>query len=221
MQDLIKQEQFEIEVLDRLKKGRFLDQFIFTGATMLRLCWGLNRFSVDLDFWIIKELNFEELFIKLKDFLQKYYLVVDGENKFYTMLFEIKSKDFPRRLKIEIRKQVKKVGIDLSIAYSKFSNVQVLLKTLSLEDMIIAKVEDALNRKEIRDFFDLEFLIKKGIEIKATAEQLQNLVKIINSFSAKDYSVKLGSILPPNERIYYRKKNFKILLFKIEEILNR
>jgi hypothetical protein len=31
MQDLIKQEQFEIEVLDRLKSGRFLDNLIFTG----------------------------------------------------------------------------------------------------------------------------------------------------------------------------------------------
>jgi predicted nucleotidyltransferase component of viral defense system len=52
MQDLIKQEQFEIEVLDRLKSGRFLDNLIFTGGTMLRLCYGLNRFSVDLDFWL-------------------------------------------------------------------------------------------------------------------------------------------------------------------------
>jgi hypothetical protein len=31
MQDLIKQEQFEMEVLDRLKSGRFLDNLIFTG----------------------------------------------------------------------------------------------------------------------------------------------------------------------------------------------
>jgi len=53
MQDLIKLEQFEIEVLERLKDGRFLD----------------------------------------------------AENKFYTMLFEIKSKNYPRSLKIEIRKR--------------------------------------------------------------------------------------------------------------------
>ncbi|MCX7991875.1 MAG: nucleotidyl transferase AbiEii/AbiGii toxin family protein, partial [Proteobacteria bacterium] len=49
MQDLVKQEHFEIEVLDRLKSGKLLDSLIFTGGTMLRLCYGLNRFSVDLD----------------------------------------------------------------------------------------------------------------------------------------------------------------------------
>jgi hypothetical protein len=40
MQDLIKQEQFEMEVLDRLKSGRFLDRMVFGGGTMLRLCFG-------------------------------------------------------------------------------------------------------------------------------------------------------------------------------------
>lgn len=57
MQDLIKQEKFEIEILDRLKSGRFLDKLVFTGETMLRLCYGLNRFSVDLDFWFYKEID--------------------------------------------------------------------------------------------------------------------------------------------------------------------
>ncbi len=55
MQDLVKQEQFEIEVLDRLKSGKFLDVLIFTGGTMLRLCYGLNRYSLDLGFWLYKK----------------------------------------------------------------------------------------------------------------------------------------------------------------------
>ena len=53
MQDLIKQEQFELEVLDRLQSGRFLDRLVFGGGTMLRLCYGLGRYSVDLDFWLL------------------------------------------------------------------------------------------------------------------------------------------------------------------------
>ena len=55
MQDLIKQEQFELEVLDRLKSGRFLDRLAFGGGTMLRLCHGLDRYSVDLDFWLLNK----------------------------------------------------------------------------------------------------------------------------------------------------------------------
>jgi predicted nucleotidyltransferase component of viral defense system len=109
MQDLIKQEQFEMEVLERLKSGRFLDNLIFTGGTMLRLCYGLNRFSVDLDFWLYKKIDTEKYFNQLKELLSKFYSVRDAENKFPTMLFEVKSKDYPRSLKIEIRKKMKRL----------------------------------------------------------------------------------------------------------------
>jgi len=55
MRDLIAQERFELEVLDRLKRGRFLERLVFGGGTMLRLCHGLNRYSVDLDFWLLPD----------------------------------------------------------------------------------------------------------------------------------------------------------------------
>lgn len=219
MQDLAKQEQFEIEVLDRLKSGRFLDSLIFTGGTMLRLCYGLNRFSVDLDFWIYKEIDIDKYFSRLKEFLLQYYSINDAQNKFYTMLFEIKSKDYPRSLKIEIRKKIEKVKTELSIAYSPYSNIQVLVRTLSLQEVMKSKIEAFLSRKEIRDLFDIEFLLKKGVELRASREELQKLFDGINSLSKRDYSVKLGSILDAEQRKYYMKENFKILLLTIKELL--
>ena len=107
MQDLIKQEQFEIEVLSKLSSKKLLSLIVFTGGTMLRLCHGLNRFSIDLDFWVVKELNFSEFYNKLKNYLTEEYNIKDAMNKFYTILFEIKSKNYPRSLKIEIRKAKK------------------------------------------------------------------------------------------------------------------
>ncbi len=219
MQDLIKQEQFEIEVLDRLKSGKFLDNLIFTGGTMLRLCYGLNRFSVDLDFWLYKGIDIGKYFGRQKDYLSKYYSILDAENKFYTMLFEIKSKDYPRGLKIEIRKKSERVKTEISIAYSKYSNTQVLLRTISLEDVMKSKIEAFLSRKEIRDVFDIEFLLKKGIELKTAKEKLQKLLDGINSLGRKDYSVKLGSILDAEQRRYYMKENFKILVMKVKDEL--
>ncbi len=46
MQDLIKHEQFELEVLDTLNSGKFLANLVFCGGTMMRLCFGLDRYSV-------------------------------------------------------------------------------------------------------------------------------------------------------------------------------
>ncbi|MBU4346020.1 MAG: nucleotidyl transferase AbiEii/AbiGii toxin family protein [Candidatus Omnitrophica bacterium] len=217
MQDLIKQEQFELEVLDKFKSRRFLDSLVLGGGTMLRLCFGLDRFSIDLDFWIIKNLDVNKLFKDLKEYLSGNYTIKDCANKFYTLLFEIKSKGYPRSLKIEIRKETKKIKTELAIAYSKYSNRQVLLRAVSLEDMMREKINAFLSRQEIRDVFDIEFLLKKGIPLESSSEILQKLLKKINSLDKRDYTVKLGSILEEDKRKYYISENFKIVKLAIEE----
>ncbi len=215
MQDLEKQEQFELEVLEKLNSKKMLSGLVFCGGTMLRLCFGLNRFSVDLDFWVIKDADHKKLFKTFKEYLGKFYSFKDSANKFNTLLFELKSKDFPRSLKIEIRKERKKITTESAIAYSKYSNVQVLMKVVSLREMMRAKIEAFLERKEIRDVFDIEFLYKKGVALDASGQTLKKLLAGINALTEKDYSVKLGSLLSKEERTYYNGSNFKILKLAI------
>lgn len=215
MRDLIKQERFELEVLDRLNSAKLLGRLVFAGGTMLRLCWGLNRFSVDLDFWLNKKTKTKRLFCELKNYLSQFYAVKDSADKFYTMLFEIRSKDYPRALKLEIRKETKNIVAEPSIAYSRYSNVQVFLNTVPLKNMLGFKIEALLDRKEIRDAFDIEFLLKRGITLEVSAAVLKKLLKQLNSFTRKDYVVKLGSVLEENERKYYSAKNFAILKMEI------
>jgi len=219
MQDLIRQEQFELEVLEKLNSRRFLNYLVFGGGTMLRVCFGLNRFSVDLDFWIIKDIDTNRLFRELKKYLSSFYTLKYATNKFYTLLFEIKSKDYPRSLKIEIRKVEKKVKTEQAIAYSKYASTQVFLKVISLEEMMKAKIEAFLKRKEIRDVFDIEFLLKKGVDIDASSQTLGMILKSIDSLKKRDYVVKLGSLLEERERRYYINENFKILKGEIKEKL--
>lgn len=211
MQDLIMQERFELEALDKLNSAKMLSGLVFGGGTMLRLCYGLNRFSVDLDFWMAQKKDVGELSKKMSQLLSSNYTILDAADKFNTLLFEFRSKDYPRLLKIEIRKQEKKVEIEQSIAFSKYSNTQVLLSTVSLKAMMASKIRALLDRKEIRDAFDIEFLIKKGIALSAGDEERERLRKIIDSFTKKDYSSKLGSLLEERERKYYVSENFKIL----------
>jgi predicted nucleotidyltransferase component of viral defense system len=217
MRDLIKQEQFELEVLERLQSRKLLNNLVLGGGTMLRLCFGLNRFSVDLDFWIIKNIDTNKLFSDLEKYLSQFYVIRDATNKFYTLLFEIKSKDFPRSLKIEIRKEKKKIKTEQAIAYSKYSNMQVFLKIISLEEMMKAKIAALLERKEIRDVFDMEFLLKKGIGLDTSPQVMKKLLEQIDSFTKKDYTVKLGSLLEEEQRKYYVNENFKILKAAIKE----
>ncbi len=211
MQDLVKQEQFELEVLDKLSSKKLLGNLVFCGGTMLRLCFGLNRFSIDLDLWLIKDIDKNKLFNDIKKCLVSSYAIKDAANKFNTLLFELKSENYPRRLKIEIRKENKKIKTETAIAYSKYSNQQVFLRVVSLPDMMKAKSEAFLDRKEIRDCFDLEFLLKKGIKLEVSKATGKKIIKEIGALTKKDYTVKLGSLLEENERKYYTRENFKIL----------
>jgi len=95
----------------------------------------------------------------------------------------------------------------------------VFLTVVSLPDMMRSKIEAFLKRKEIRDVFDMEFLIKKGVKLDAPVESLKSVLKEMAAFTKQDYSVKLGSLLELDQRKYYLKENFKILRSAIQEKL--
>lgn len=219
MQDLIKHEQFELEVLDRLNSGRFLADLIFGGGTMLRICHGLDRYSVDLDFWVVKDIDWGKFYRKLEKYLLQYYKLSDSANKHYTILFELKATQFPRALKIEIRKEAKIIKTETSIAYGTKSNIQVMLKTVALEDMMKSKIAAFLDRKEIRDAYDIEFLLKRGVPLSSDNDMLAKVLAELEKLKKKDFAVKLGSLLGAAQRKYYLENNFRILKAHIKEKL--
>ena len=220
MNDLIQQEIFEIEVLAWLKNKGFLRNMIFGGGTMLRLCYNLKRYSVDLDFWTYRINEVDHFFINLRDSLKIDYDLTDAQNKYYTLLFEIKKAPYPRKLKIEIRKENKESDFQETIAYSPYSNQQVLLKSFTLKQMMKNKMGALLERKEIRDVFDIEFLTRKGVNISANYEGLKKIKEIVKGFKKRDYYVTLGSLLDDDTREYYKKNKFSYLLGIINERLS-
>jgi len=214
-----KHEIFEIEVLEKLKNTGMLEPLVFGGGTMLRLCHELNRYSVDLDFWFIKELPVKDYFERLKEVLGKEFEITDAQDKFNTLLFEIRSTDHPKRLKIEIRKEIKDYDLHEQIAFSRFSNTQVAVRTCSLEQSMKNKIAALLDRKEIRDSFDIEFLLRKGIPLPPlSAEQASDIKKVLDGFNEKDFKVKLGSILESDARQYYIANGFAYLRGKISPV---
>lgn len=221
MRDLILHEQFELEILNHMQSGRFLDALIFTGGTMLRLCHGLDRYSVYLDFWAAKDgTDWVKYARSLKTHLSRDYQIVDAANKRFSLVVELKSASYPKSLKIEIRKEIKMVKTQMSIAYSPNSTVQVLMKTVALEDMMKSKIAAFLSRREIRDAYDLEFLVKRGVPLEADGETLKRLQAGLEKLGKKDYAVKLGSLLPAEARAYYRENGFRILKAHVQTKLN-
>jgi len=220
MNTLQKHEIFEIEVLEKLQSRKLLDPLVFGGGTMLRLCYDLSRYSVDLDFWFVREVPSKVYFEKVCKYLEETgYDVTDAKIKFYTLLFEIRSKNYPKRLKIEIRKAIKKCDFQDKIAFSQYSTKQVIMRVHTLEQTMKNKVAAALDREAIRDFFDIEFLLRQGTALSKNTSDLQELNRKARLFKENDFKVTLGSLLDPKMRQYYIENKFDYLQNKIVQLL--
>jgi len=193
MNILEKHEIFEMEVLEKLNNGKALQRLVFGGGTMLRLCHEMNRFSA------------------------RDYDITDAQVKHYTILVEIRSSHFPKRLKIEIRREPKDSDFEQKIAYSPFSTRQVLVWTHTLRQALANKISALLDRGEIRDAFDMEFILRQGVPLPRLSDsQKQAILSRLDGFKPQDFKVTLGSVLGKDIRAYYVEHQFGFLRRKIE-----
>lgn len=215
--DILRQHEiFEIELLDKMNSAKVLEPLVFGGGTMLRLCHENDRYSVDLDFWFIKKIPQSKYFERIRMALGKDYEITDSQMKFHTLLFELRSAEYPKRLKIEIRREKKDCDFQEKIAFSRFSTKQVLLKAHTLNQTMDNKIEAFLDRGEIRDCFDIEFLLRRGIELPTlTDRQNKAFQKRLGQFKERDFKVTLGSIVEDDIRNYYVKQRFGYLEEKL------
>jgi len=211
--DIFRQHEiFEIEILDCMKSAKLLEPLIFGGGTMLRLCHELKRYSVDLDFWFLKKISEEIFFDKLQNAMSKIYEITDAQIKHYTLLIELRNREYPKRLKIEIRRAVENCDFQEAIAFSRFATNQVALRAHTLNQTMINKLSALQDRGEIRDCFDIEFLLRRGVAFPDDIAKISaRILNIIDGFKSIDYKVKLGSILEADIREYYVTQGFSFL----------
>jgi hypothetical protein len=221
--DIFKQhEAFEIEILDKMNSAKVLEPLVFGGGTMLRLCHELSRYSVGLDFWFVKRTPQKKCFDTIQKAFEKDYEIADAKIKHYTFLFELRSAQYPKRLKIEIRRELKDCDYQKIIAFSKSSTRQVLVNAHTLEQTMKNKIQAFLDREEIRDCFDIEFLIRRGVHLPVSSgREIAELQKKISRFKDLDFSVKLGSILEKDIRDYYIENRFGFLEEKLASMISK
>jgi len=209
-----------MEVLDRMNSARILDALVFGGGTMLRLCHGLGRYSADLDFWFAKQVTEDAFFEACRTAFGKVYEITDQHIKHYTILFELRSAEHPRRLKIEIRREWGTYDCQQTIAHSRFSTRQVILRAHTLYQTMANKIRAFLDRGEIRDCFDIEFMLRRGIEmIFEDREQIIAFQKKLAGLKDLDYKVKLGSIVEEGARRHFVADRFGLLRERLGSLL--
>jgi hypothetical protein len=216
MERLIDYEASLMAMLQWLRSNRFMGPLAFGGDTMLRLCHELPRYSLNLDFWFIKDEVKEEYYHKLNNALSQEYIVTDSQNSHSSILFELLRETKMYKLKMEIHKTVAPLGTtEEKIAFSPHFPTQVLVRGFTLGYISTKKALALLEYGEILDAFDLEFLVRKGVSLDLTKEQKRRMLLILSGFRKREIDLKLGSILQPDLRAYYSRKGFAYLQEKL------
>lgn len=224
-------EYFQHLFLSELYKLPGAENLLFKGGTALRIIYNSPRFSEDLDFSIFdvvprEQMNFiENIFTKILVEIEKIGIKVElgsktgptGEGYYGDATFKIY--DYPpAKVSINISSrngQDIKGEVD-SIASDFVSTYNVL--HLPQEKIVEEKVFDALlKRDKARDFYDLYFIMRKGI---LSADQKKRLAgikdKIIADAKIINFRGELGVFLPVDQQVIIR--DFPAML---ERELNR
>jgi len=210
----IVREYFQHLFLSELYKLSGAEKMLFKGGTALRIIYGSPRFSEDLDFSLfnvsersIKEFT-EDLFINVlanigqagaKVELKEANLTSGGY--FGVATFEIW--DYPS-VSVEINissRNNKKVTPEADSIASDLVPTYTILH-LPKEEIVEEKIFSALlQRKKERDFYDLYFMLRKGM---ITVEQKRKLAKMKNEIlqwsGEKDFRGELGALLPSDQQ---------------------
>ena len=155
--------------------SKYPENFIFKGGTCLRICYGLERASEDLDFSTnlsiseIKKIvakclkEFDALNISYNIYSEKSYRGnIRIEVRFNGPLFQGDSRS-ANTLKIDFNKQKVKNKV-AKVAQKLFSDVPLFtIVALDEKEILAEKIRALMTRTRARDLFDVNFLLEKNI----------------------------------------------------------
>ena len=168
-QEQIVREEYEMIILKQLFESELGKSFVFKGGTALRLAFGSQRFSEDLDFSVVENFDKEKLDSLLKKVANQNEALklIETIQKKYTYfgLFRVKEAFMPQAFSIKFEASIRPVswkkGRDYKLLSlnSKITSLTVLAQIASLECM--EQEKRTIKPPRIRDVFDLWFIAQK------------------------------------------------------------
>ncbi len=199
----------------------------FKGGTAAYLFYGLNRFSVDLDFDLLDLKKEDFVFKKVKEILQKYGNLKEAYKKRYNLFYQLSFKEKPegaQNIKVEINLR------DFGSKYEIKSYLGISMKVMVKEDMFAHKLVALYERegKTSRDLYDVWFflqhewpinteIIEKRTKMKFK-DFLLECIKIVEQIDEKRILAGLGELLDEKTKIWVKKnlKNELLFLLKLK-----
>lgn len=168
-QSQVRLAELQDEVVDLLYA--VFPEAVLHGGTAIWRCFQGNRFSEDLDFYAPVEKGFKQ---ELEKELKKRGLVL---TKFKQTENTIFAKISNNQTVVSLEISVRKAPPAISMGFEKADGSSIEVLTLSPEDFLAEKAGAYLDRRLIRDLYDVFFLLDKTNQIEKAKKELQSLVK--------------------------------------------
>ncbi len=214
------------EIYANLEIGPWLG---FKGGTAAYLFYGLERFSVDLDFDLLSPEKEDVVFDEVKGILEKFGVIKIADKKRFSLIFILAYADKEidaQNVKVEINKR------DFGSKYEIKSFLGIPIKVMVREDMVANKLVALYERigKTNRDVYDSWFFLSKGWAInnaiieKRTALSFQDFlsgcIEVVRKLSSSHMLSGMGELLTEKQKVWVKNKLKDELIFQLELLLN-
>ena len=217
-------------ILLRILKDIYTDNSLgpclgFKGGTAAYFFYGLDRFSVDLDFDLLEKDKEQEVFDKIEKLVSEYGKIKEKINKSHTLLIILSYSEEAQNVKIEINKR------NFGSHYEIRNYLGITMLVMSKEDMFAHKLVAMLERGKIanRDVFDVHFFLKSNWKInkdiveertkKKFSEYLKKCINFLENISNRSILFGIGELINEKQKIWIKSKLKQDTIFLLKLIL--
>jgi predicted nucleotidyltransferase component of viral defense system len=215
-------------ILVKILKDIYTDPSIssllgFKGGTAAAFFYGLDRFSVDLDFDLLDTKKEDYVFDRVKTILENYGQLKQVRKKHFNLFFLLSydNKDInAQNVKVEINRR------EFGSKYEILSYLGISMQVMTREDMVAHKLCAMSERigKSNRDIFDVQFFLsrdwpvnKKIVEERTGMMYFEFLQKLIDQMEKYNGNILsgMGELLTEKQKSWVKVKLKPEVLFSL------
>lgn len=184
----------------------------FKGGTAALLFYGLDRFSVDLDFDLLDEDREEIVFERVTNIVGRYGTIREANRKRFGIFYVLSYEDKARHIKVEINRR------QFGSRYEIKTYLGVSMLVMIPEDVFAHKLVAMHERigKTSRDIYDVWFFLRQRFPINLEIVQsrsgmsfdafLQTCIGQLEKMSNRKILDGVGELLTPSQKDWAKSK---------------
>lgn len=197
----------------------------FKGGTAAHFFYGLDRFSVDLDFDLLDAAKADDVYAGLEKIVREYGVVREAHKKRNTIFFLLSHEERAQNIKLEVNLR------DSGSRFELRQHLGISMKVMSRGDMFAHKLAAMSERigKTNRDIFDVWFFLSHNWPINRSIVEkrtqmpfktfLENCAAALEKLPDRGILGGMGELLTPKQKAWAKINLRKDTIFLLKLML--